>query len=76
MDREDVINEENDGRLVYTIADVENLIAIAVAAEREACADICEAYYDTLHAPWPPAHEEPTHEPPRLDEHTHRHGGE
>ena len=43
MDREDVINEENDGRLVYTIADAANLVAAAVAAERyRACLIIKE----------------------------------
>ena len=41
MNREDII-DGNDGRLVYTIADVRNLVAIAVAAEREACALVCE----------------------------------
>lgn len=38
MNIEDIIDEENDGRLVYTIADAGNLVAIAVAAEREAIA--------------------------------------
>ena len=41
MTMEDII-DENDGRLVYTIADARNLVAIAVAAEREACAAICD----------------------------------
>ena len=46
--REDII-DENVGRLVYTIADTANLVAAAVAAEREACALVCE----TIPAAWP-----------------------
>lgn len=38
---QDII-DENDGRLVYTITDARNLVAIAVAAEREACAKLCD----------------------------------
>jgi hypothetical protein len=38
---QDII-DENDGRLVYTIADARNLVAAAIAAEREACAKLCD----------------------------------
>lgn len=38
---QDIIDKD-DGRLVYSIADAANLVAIAVAAEREACAKICD----------------------------------
>ena len=50
---QDII-DENNVRLVYTSADVRKLIAIAVAAERAACAAIaarCHAgYYNTHYA--------------------------
>lgn len=40
------IIDENDGRLVYTIADAGNLVAIARAEEREACAKLVSSLVD------------------------------
>ena len=42
--------ETATGRRLYTVHQMQDAYAAGVAAEREACAEVCEGHYDTAQA--------------------------